>query len=172
MKNDIYKFNDSTDNKFLRKKYELKYWKGRPQTTKTDRFIIETIIFWLTKQFKLKWSNKLYLLCLICFIEKMTLKNEHDLAYWRESGKQCKKLPSQFLKLRRRKTKQVLLCISTSFWVLPSPKSWSNYFFQPISTFFVYFKSFSVISWLKSKTISRYPLRESTSFCMSTSFEE
>ena len=29
-----------------------------------------------------------------------------------------------------------LLCILTSFWVLPAPKSWSNYFFQLFSTFF------------------------------------
>ena len=29
-----------------------------------------------------------------------------------------------------------VLCISTRFWVLRSPKSWSNYFFQPFATFF------------------------------------
>ena len=28
-----------------------------------------------------------------------------------------------------------LLCISTSFWVLRAPKSWSNYFFQRFSTY-------------------------------------
>ena len=43
-----------------------------------------------------------------------------------------------------------LLCILTSFWVLRAPKSWSNYFFQLFSTFFVHFKPFSVISRLKS----------------------
>ena len=47
-----------------------------------------------------------------------------------------------------------MLCILTSFWVLCTPKSWSNYFFQPFSTFCVHFKPFSVISGLKStKTI-------------------
>ena len=43
-----------------------------------------------------------------------------------------------------------MLCISTRFWVLHAPKSWSNYFFQPFSTFFAHFKPFSVISRLKS----------------------
>ena len=43
-----------------------------------------------------------------------------------------------------------LLCILTSFWVLRSPESWSKYFFQPFSSFFVHFKHFSVISCLKS----------------------
>ena len=36
------------------------------------------------------------------------------------------------------------------FQVLAAPESWSNYFFQPFSTFFVDFKPFSVISRLKS----------------------
>ena len=39
-----------------------------------------------------------------------------------------------------------VLCILTSFPVLCAPESWSNYFFQPFSTFFVNFKTFSVIS--------------------------
>ena len=42
------------------------------------------------------------------------------------------------------------MCILTCFWVLRAPKSWSNYFFQPFSTFFVHFNPFSVISHLKS----------------------
>ena len=33
-----------------------------------------------------------------------------------------------------------MLCISSSFWVLRAPKSWSNYFFQPFSSFLVHFK--------------------------------
>ena len=43
-----------------------------------------------------------------------------------------------------------LLCISTSFRVLRALKSWSNYFFQQFSSFFVHFLPFSVISCLKS----------------------
>ena len=43
-----------------------------------------------------------------------------------------------------------LLCISTSFWVLRPPESWSKYFFQLFSTFFVHLKLFSVILCLKS----------------------
>ena len=42
-----------------------------------------------------------------------------------------------------------LLCISTSFWVLGELKSWSTYFFQLFSSFFVHFKPFLVISRLK-----------------------
>ena len=38
-----------------------------------------------------------------------------------------------------------LLCILTSFRVLRTPESWSNYFFQPFVPFFVHFKPFSVI---------------------------
>ena len=80
------------------------------------------------------------------------------------------------------------------------PKASRNLFFSHFLTSFVHFKAFSVISQLKSlknlwkwtkkcvfvysskpvdmqklnpkKTNLRYPLRESTSFCMSTSFEE
>ena len=43
-----------------------------------------------------------------------------------------------------------LLCISTSFRVLQAPESWSNYLFSSI---FVNFKTFSVISRLKSTKI-------------------
>ena len=43
-----------------------------------------------------------------------------------------------------------LLCIPTSFWVLHAPKSLSNFFFQPFSSFVVHFTPFSVISQLKS----------------------
>ena len=39
-----------------------------------------------------------------------------------------------------------MFCISTCFW--------SNYFFQPFSTFFVHFKPFLVISQLKSTNVS------------------
>ena len=39
-----------------------------------------------------------------------------------------------------------LLCISTCFWVLPAPESWSKHFFLLSSTFFVNFKPFLVIS--------------------------
>ena len=31
-----------------------------------------------------------------------------------------------------------MLCISTSFGLLRTPESWSNYFFQPFSTFFIH----------------------------------
>ena len=48
-----------------------------------------------------------------------------------------------------------MLCISTSFWVLRALKSWSNYFFQPFSTFFVHFKPLSVISHLKSTKMNK-----------------
>ena len=43
-----------------------------------------------------------------------------------------------------------MLCILTSFWVLRTPKSRLNYFFSVVLTFFVHFKTFSVISRLKS----------------------
>ena len=33
-----------------------------------------------------------------------------------------------------------VLCITTSFQVLRAPESWSNYFFQLFSTFFVHSK--------------------------------
>ena len=46
--------------------------------------------------------------------------------------------------------KDGLLCISTSFWVLRAPKSWSKHFCQPFSNFVVHFKAFTVISRLKS----------------------
>ena len=35
-----------------------------------------------------------------------------------------------------------LLCISTSFWVLHAPKSWSNYFFSYIFNLFCSFQTF------------------------------
>ena len=35
-----------------------------------------------------------------------------------------------------------VLCISTSFWVLRTPESWLNYFFQLFSTFFVHLNHF------------------------------
>ena len=41
--------------------------------------------------------------------------------------------------------KKWVKCISTSFWVLRTPESWLNYFLQRFSTFFVHFKTFSVI---------------------------
>ena len=44
-----------------------------------------------------------------------------------------------------------VLCISARFWVLSAPASWSKHFFQPFSTFFLYFTRFSVIFWLKSR---------------------
>ena len=43
-----------------------------------------------------------------------------------------------------------------------------NTFLEPFSTFFVHFKPKNQLK----KTHSRYPLRESTSICVSTSFEE
>ena len=58
-----------------------------------------------------------------------------------------------------------VLCISTSFQVLAAPESWSKYFFQPFSTFFVYFKPFSVISWLKS-TKKRLKMNKKTWLCL------
>ena len=58
---------------------------------------------------------------------------------------------------------QCLLCILTSFWVVQAPKSWSNYFFQPFSTFFVLFKPFSVILCLRSTVWSSL-------LCILTSF--
>ena len=38
----------------------------------------------------------------------------------------------------------MLLHISTSFWMLCAPESWSKQFFQPFSTLFVQFEPFSV----------------------------
>ena len=38
--------------------------------------------------------------------------------------------------------KQWLLCISTSFWVLRAPKSWSKHFFQPFFYFFCSIQTF------------------------------
>ena len=43
-----------------------------------------------------------------------------------------------------------VLCILTRFQVLAAPESWSNYFFQPFSTFFVDFKPFSVLKSTKN----------------------
>ena len=45
-----------------------------------------------------------------------------------------------------------VLCISTSFWVLRAPKSWSNYFFQLFSTFFVHFRKSSLNSLHEPKS--------------------
>ena len=43
-----------------------------------------------------------------------------------------------------------MLCISNSFWVRAAPKSWSNYFFLPFSSFFVNFKHISgiITTWI------------------------
>ena len=39
-------------------------------------------------------------------------------------------------------TRQLLLCILTSFWVLRAPKSWSNYFFSAVFNLFCSFQTF------------------------------
>ena len=54
-----------------------------------------------------------------------------------------------------------LLCISTSFWVLRAPKS-------RYSTFFVHFKSFLVISRLKS--LKRLKMNKKKWFCLLLKF--
>ena len=53
------------------------------------------------------------------------------------------------------KDSMLILCISTGFWVLRAPKSWSKPFFSRFPTFFVHFKAFSVISRLKSLYINK-----------------
>ena len=44
-----------------------------------------------------------------------------------------------------------MLRISTSCLVLCAPRSWLKYFFEPVLTFLVHFKTFSLISRLKSR---------------------
>ena len=54
----------------------------------------------------------------------------------------CYYVPSRFFPSLFTKNSIQLLCISNSFWVLRSPKSWSKHFFQQFFNLFCSFQSF------------------------------
>ena len=62
---------------------------------------------------------------------------------------------------------QICCVFRPNFGCCAHQKAGRNFFFSHFSTFFVHFKAFSV-KFNRKKTNSRYPPRESTSFCMST----
>ena len=85
------------------------------------------------------------------FLSSLTYKSKtktsrHFLSSWKTCFNQVKNWYQQVLWPPHSN----VLCISTSFQVLAAPESWLNYFFQTFSTFLIYFKTFSVISHLKS----------------------
>ena len=54
--------------------------------------------------------------------------------------------------IKEKKNNTHLLCLSTSLWVLRVPESWSKYFFQPFSAFFLILNLFQWFhSWNQQK---------------------
>ena len=70
-----------------------------------------------------------------------------------------------------KKVNDATCCVFRPAFGRCAPESWSKYFFRLFSTLFVHFKCFAVIFHLKSRK-NVYPLKESTSICISTSFKE
>ena len=64
------------------------------------------------------------------------------------------------------------MCISTSFWVLRAPKSWSNYFFSAVFNLFCSFQTFfsDFIDEINKKRL-KMNKKNCTKFCRYTTLE-
>ena len=92
--------------------------KAASKTRQTDHFNNETIIFWLTKQLNLKWSNKFSLLCLICFIEKYDLKKWAWSSLLKGEWKTMQKITLSIFKIEKEKNKASLFQTNLSLTIL------------------------------------------------------